>query len=88
MRLLLKVSWTKLKEMLGLYKLNSSQMWPARVHGEHNYPEEFAISATIQEVVEWDQVLPTQERSSIQGTGRRGGKKIQEGFMRGDTFNN
>lgn len=56
-------------------------MWPDSVHGEHNYPEEFAFSATIQEVVEWDQVLPTQESSSIQGTGRSEGKKVQEGFM-------
>lgn len=81
MRLLLKASWTKHKEMSGLYKLNSSQMWPDSVHGEHNYPEEFPFSATIQEVVEWDQVVPTQESSSIQGTGRSGEKKVQEGFM-------
>lgn len=81
MRLLLKASWTKHKEMSGLYKLKSNQMWPDSVHSEYNYPEEFAFSATVQEVVEWDQVLPTQESSSIQGTGRSEGKKAQEGFM-------
>lgn len=50
MRLLLKASWTKNKEMSGLYKLilKSNQMLLDSVHGEHNYPEEFAFSAAIQ----------------------------------------
>lgn len=79
MKLLLKASWTKHKEMSGLYKLNSNQMWPDNIHSEHNYPEEFAFSAIIQKAVEWDQILPTQESSSIQGTAEVEERRYRKG---------